>query len=74
MTRDFSPMPSPSNAPEAVTDIVDMINPRQIMRSAVLPACIVLGLVENSPISWPGIIRHIIVPNIIIMLFNASVV
>jgi len=51
MTRDFSPMPSPSNAPEAVTDIVDMINPRQIMRSAVLPACIVLGLVENSSIS-----------------------
>ncbi len=44
-------MPSPSNAPEAVTDIVDMINPRQIMRSAVLPACIVLGLVENSSIS-----------------------
>ncbi len=36
MTRDFSPMPSPSNAPEAVTDIVDMINPRQIMRSAIV--------------------------------------
>ena len=53
------PFPSPSNAPEEVTETAETINPAPMMRKAVSPAWIVASVWVNSPISWPGISRHI---------------
>ena len=65
-------MPSPSKAPEAVTDIVEMMKPKHMMRSAVSPAFTVASFAVNRLISLSGNIRHMIVPNIIIVLLKIS--
>ena len=49
------PFARPSSAPLEVMDTEDTINPRLMIRSAVLPAVIVCGLVVNSPSKVPGI-------------------
>ena len=49
------PFPRPSSAQLEVMDTEDTINPRLMIRSAVLPAVIVCGLVVKSPSKVPGI-------------------
>lgn len=45
------PFPRPSKAPEEITDIVEMIKPRLIILSALVPMAIVSVFEVNSPIS-----------------------
>ena len=52
------PLPSPSSAPEAVTDTEDTINPALIILKAAAPADIVVSLEVNNPISVSGIHKH----------------
>ena len=62
MIRDSLPFPSPSNAPDTVTETDDTIKPILISRRASLPNAIVSGLPVNSPISDCGTAIHRIVP------------
>ena len=59
---DGMPMPSPSSAPDEVTDTAEIIKPIQIRRSAVLPMAIVSALSVKSPMSLAGKSAHMIVP------------
>ena len=69
------PLPSPSRAPEAVTDTDDTIKPALIIFKADTPAVIVFSLLVNKPISVPGIHKHIMVPmHMIIMTIVVAVV
>ena len=61
-TSEALPRPSPSSAPQDVTDTEETRKPAQMIRRAVLPAAIVSGLVVNIPISCPGTVRQMIVP------------
>ena len=73
MMRDRVPFPSPSNAPEDVTETADTIKPALMMRRAVCPARIVSGLSVNSPISCPADVRHATVPkSIMIPLIHSA--
>ena len=60
--REGIPLPSPSSAPEAVTDTEDTINPALIILKAAAPADIVVSLEVNNPISVSGIHKHTAVP------------
>ena len=68
MTSDGTPSPRASKVPEYVTENDETIKPRQIMRSAVQPLEIVSALLENSPISCDGTVKHATVPKIIAFL------
>ena len=74
MTRDCVPFPSPSKAPEAVTDTEEMIKPALMMRSAVPPAAIVSAFSVNSSIRPRDATRHKIVPSAIMTALIASVI
>ena len=65
--RDWVPFPSPSNAPEDVTETADTINPALMMRRAVCPARIVSGLSVNTPISCLAHVSHATVPRSIMI-------
>ena len=72
-TSEALPRPSPSSAPQDVTDTEETRKPAQMIRRAVLPAEIVSGLVVNIPISCPGTVRQMIVPTSMITLLMPSV-
>ena len=55
-------MPSPSSAPDEVTDTAEITKPIQIRRSAVLPMAIVSAFSVKSPMSLAGKSAHMIVP------------
>ena len=59
---DGMPMPSPSSAPDQVTDTAEITKPIQIRRSAVLPMAIVSAFSVKSPMSLAGKSAHMIVP------------
>ena len=50
-TSEAVPLPSPSSAPQEVTETEDTRKPAQMIRRAVFPAEMVSGLVVNIPIS-----------------------
>lgn len=54
MTNDSFPFPSPSKAPDTVTETDDTINPILMSLSASLPSRIVSGFPVNRPISACG--------------------
>ena len=54
MAREGSPFPSPSRAPERVTDTAETTKPRLITRRATAPMATVSGLAVNRPMSWAG--------------------
>ena len=60
--RDGNPIPSPSKAPELVTETEDTRNPRQIIRRAEEPIFMVAGVVVNRWIRVPGMHKHRTVP------------
>ncbi len=62
MIRDGPPLPSPSKAPDEVTETEDTRNPALMMRSARSPALIVPGALVNRLMSQPGANRQINVP------------
>ena len=62
MMSEGVPMPSPSSAPEEVTDTAETMKPALMMRSAVAPASMVAGSSANSPISHFGAARNSAVP------------
>ena len=70
ITRDWVPLPSPSNAPQAVTEIADGINPTQMILSAVVPIFTVSGFSVNIPISDADAARQRIVPASMIIPFR----
>lgn len=72
ITRDWVPLPSPSNAPEAVTEIADGINPILIIRNAVVPSLIVSGFSVNIPINDPDNAKQMIVPASMIIPFRQA--
>ena len=55
MTNDGAPMPSPSRAPEAITETVETIKPRLMMRSAAAPARTVSSFCVKGLMSASGI-------------------
>ena len=63
ITSEGVPLPSPSSAPEAVTETAETKKPALMMRSAVSPARMVSGVCVNRPISCPGITRQTTVPS-----------
>lgn len=65
MIKDGLPMPKPSKAPHEMTETAETINPILMIRRAALPAMMVSVLVENKPISCPGISQHNTVPAVI---------
>ena len=54
ITREGTPLPSPSSAPDDVTETADTTKPALMMRSALSPACMVSWLWVKSPINGPG--------------------
>ena len=74
ITRDWTPMPIPSRAPDAVTETVETINPALMIRRAVPPAMIVSALSVKAPISVLAIVRQSSVPAAMITPVMASVV
>ena len=62
MTNDSFPFPSPSKAPDTVTETDDTINPILMSLSASLPSQIVSGFPVNRPISACGTAIQRIVP------------
>ena len=72
--RDGSPSPSPSSAPEAVTETADTIKPRLIKCRAVIPSWRVSGLEVNSPNSLSGMNQERMVPRAIIIAERARAV
>ena len=72
--NDGRPFPSPSKAPDDVTDTADTINPILIMLSAVTPNLSVLGFAVNIPNSVDGIIHESAVPKAIIIADSKSAV
>ena len=67
ISNEGMPFPSPSSAPEDVTETAETIKPAPMIRRAVFPVWIVASVWVNSPISWPGISRHITVPSTIMI-------
>ena len=67
ISKEGTPFPSPSSAPEEVTETAETINPAPMMRRAVSPAWIVVSVWVNSPINRPGISRQITVPSAIMI-------
>ena len=59
-------MPSPSRAPEKVTETAETINPALIIRRAWAPIWTVCALEVKSPISRSGTVRQRTVPTTII--------
>ena len=55
ISNEGMPFPSPSSAPEDVTETAETIKPAPMIRRAVFPIWIVASVWVNSPISWPGI-------------------
>ena len=72
ITNDSFPFPSPSNAPDTVTETDDAINPMLIRRSASFPNCIVSGLLVNNPMSVCGTAIQSIVPITMTPAINTS--
>ena len=63
---DATPLLSPSNAPQEVTDTLDTIKPALIILRAVAPALIVSDVFVKSEIMLVGIAKQRTVPNAII--------
>ena len=74
MIKEENPLPSPSKAPEAVTETADTIKPRQIMCRARVPSAIVSGFAVKSAISGFAANRQPKVPASIMAVVMASVV
>ena len=70
ITSDWVPLPSPSNAPEAVTETADGINPMLIILSAAVPSLTVSGFSVNNPINGADATKQIIVPASMIIPFR----
>lgn len=66
MTKEGTPFPNPSKAPEEVTETDETMKPPLMIRRAVAPADMVSRLDVKRPISCPGRIRQIAVPRIMI--------
>lgn len=62
ITSEGVPMPSPSRAPQEMMETEETIKPMLMIHKAVLPMAMVSALVENKPISCPGIVQHRMVP------------
>lgn len=62
-------MESPSKAPEAVMDTVEIRKPQQIIRRALLPTEIVEALSVNIPIRYGDAVKQIIIPRSIMTPF-----
>ena len=60
--RDCVPFPSPSSAPEDVTETDETIKPALMMRRAFCPDKTVSGLLVNRLISCFDAVRHRTVP------------
>ena len=60
--REGVPFPSPSSAPQAVTDREDTIKPMLMIRRADFPARMVSAFDVNIPIREPGTARQTTVP------------
>ena len=67
ISKEGVPFPSPSNAPEDVTETAETINPAPMMRKARRQRQMCIRDRVNSPINCPGISRHITVPNTIMI-------
>ena len=61
MNSDGIPLPSPSKAPEHVTETADTAKPQLMYLRAVTPIYIVSGFAVNNPISWYGITQASII-------------
>ena len=74
MQRDGTPFPSPSKAPEQVTDTADIMKPRLIIRSAVTPFASVSDWLVNNPISHAGTAQESTIPTAMTPAVRARVV
>ena len=72
MTSEGTPIPSPSSAPQAMTETEEITKPRLIVRKAALPAAIVSAFCENSPINSAGTNQHSAVPTAMMQAESAS--
>lgn len=62
MAKEGPPMPSPSRAPQEMTDTAETRKPRLMIYRARAPAATVAGEREKSPASSPGTAQHTTVP------------
>ena len=74
MLMDGNPLPSPSNAPEHVTDTQEAKKPKLIICSALTPICIVSVFVVNNPIKADGNIQDNKVPTSMTAAVNSNAV
>ena len=65
-------MLSPSNAPEAVTEMADGINPILIICNAAVPSLTVSGFSVNIPINVSDAVKQMIVPASMIIPFRST--
>lgn len=72
--REGVPFPSPSRAPQQVTETADTMKPRLMMCRAVTPIQTVSVLAVNNPIRLSGISQESIVPMTMTPAVSARVV
>ena len=74
MHRDGIPAPSPSKAPQQITETQEKINPRLMIRRAFVPMAIVSGVDVKICMSIPGAIQQSKSPASMIAEASASAV